>query len=187
MNAGAHGWAVVIGCTCLSTAWAAPSGQAPPRRDPPRRQTEAQPLRMTTAVACASISGYQQFVPLEGAALSRDEKLLVYFEPEHFATEKHGDMYQAHLTGDGRVRKRGDKAVLWSKAKLLDYKAESPRSAFPIYISYKVALKGLGPGEYDLDIILHDEVGRGPPAQQTLHFRIKPNAREPEPRKDAGP
>lgn len=182
VNAGVRGWAIVLSCAGLCAAWQDPKHeptgyQKPDPGAPPER------LRMTAAVACKSVSGYQQFTPLEDAALSKDEKLLVYFEPEHFAIQKHGEQFRAHLTGDGRVRKRGDKAVIWSKLKLLDYTAESPRSSFPVYISYRVALKGLNPGEYDLDIILHDELAGGPPAQQTLHFKVKPNATEPEPRR----
>jgi hypothetical protein len=37
-----------------------------------------------------------------------------------------------------------------------------------------ISLKGLPPGEFDLTIILHDEIAKGPPAKQVIRFRVIP-------------
>jgi hypothetical protein len=35
-----------------------------------------------------------------------------------------------------------------------------------------ISLKGLTPGEYDLTLILHDEVAKAPPVKQVVKFRV---------------
>src|SRR4051812_19724422 len=75
-------------------------------------------LGMTTAVAGARVGGYEQYEPLDEPALTADEKLLVYYRPRNFGVERvEGGMYRAHLTEDGRIRRRGKKEVVWSKDK----------------------------------------------------------------------
>ena len=37
-----------------------------------------------------------------------------------------------------------------------------------------ISLKGLPPGEYDLTIILHDEIAKGPPATRSSSFESSP-------------
>src|SRR5689334_12650723 len=79
-------------------------------------------FRMTPPVACKEIRGYEDFVPLEPAALTSDEKLLVYFRPLHFKTARKGALYEAHFTEEGRIRRKGGKAVVWAKKDLLEYR-----------------------------------------------------------------
>ncbi len=142
------------------------------------------PLEMTMAVACKSIKGHRDYVPLEEVALTRDEKLLVYLEPINHAYEKVGPMYRAHLTEDVNVRRHGEKKILWGRDKVIDYLAESRQPPTNLYLSTTLGLKPLPPGEYDLDIVLHDLVGKRPPARQTLRFRVidaKPDSDASEP------
>jgi hypothetical protein len=157
-----------------------------PKADAPPRPGERR-LAMTPPVACESVAGYEQYVPLPEATLSKDDKLLVYYRPVRYAIVPAGSKFQAHFVQDVRVRKRGDKSVIWSKEKLFEQKFESPEPPTAIYMYNKIALKGLSPGEYDLDIILHDMNTKGPPAEQVLHFKVKPSASTPAPEsKDGG-
>lgn len=152
------------------------SAEGSRRRTPPKAEAPAGPVEyrlvMSKAVACEFVEGFGDYVERPSPRLSADEKLLVYYEPRHFATEKIGGRHRAHLTQDARVRKRGQKAAVWSKDKLLDYEAKADSPAFQLFLSNTIALKGLPPGDYDLDITLHDEVSRGSPATQTLRFSI---------------
>ena len=80
-----------------------------------------------------------------------------------YQTELVDGQYQAHLVPDFQIRKRGEKAILRQKQKMYEYK---PRTAQPprfIYMKNVISLKGLPPGDYDLTIILHDEIAKGPP------------------------
>ncbi|MEO6810784.1 MAG: hypothetical protein ABI353_16840 [Isosphaeraceae bacterium] len=133
-------------------------------------------LAMTRALACESIKGYQDYVPRPEAALTKDEKLLVYYEPLNYAIEQDKTgMYRAHFSQDARIRKRGAKIVLWKKDNLLDYEVKGNGPPRKLCLMNTIALKALSPGEYDLDIVLHDRLGDGPPVTQTLKITIKPS------------
>ena len=136
--------------------------------DPPARK-----LAMTPAVACAKITAFGDFVPLDEAVVTRDDKLLVYYEPSGFLYETVGKEYRVHFIQDARIHRRGQRASLFSKDKLLDYTGKSKQPPLNVYLTNTIALKDLAPGEYDLEIILHDEVAKGLPATQNLKFRVK--------------
>ena len=87
---------------------------------------------MTPAVACRSIDGYEQYEILPGAALTAEEKLLVYYRPLDYKTVQKDDFFKAHLTQDGQVRRRGEKTVLLRKKSLLDYEPKSRNPLGPI-------------------------------------------------------
>ncbi len=131
-------------------------------------------LRMTPGVVCRSISGYEDYEPLPEAAQTAEEKLLVYFRPSGHRIERVDDFYQAHLVPDFQIRKRGEKTVLRQKLRFYEYKPKSAEPPSLIYTKNVIALKGLPPGDYDLTIILHDEIAKGPPATQVVKFRIIP-------------
>jgi hypothetical protein len=153
------------------------------------RQQEKKPgrLTMSRAVPCKKIDGFRKYQPLREVALTRDEKLLVYYEPRNFASEEVEGGYQAHLVQDGQIRRKDQKKVLRREEKAIDLKpkaAEGPPAN--LYIYTNVSLKGLEPGEYELDIILHDEVRKGTTATQTVPFRIVA-AKDKKAEKDAEP
>jgi hypothetical protein len=133
---------------------------------------ENESLAMSPAIACKSIEGYEDFEPLPDAALTSDEKLLVYYRPTGFRTEPVGDKFRAHFVQDARIRRRGQKAVLKSRMKLLEYEVKSDIPPDLIYLRNTISLKGLKPGHYELDIILHDKIGGGSPATQVLAFQV---------------
>jgi hypothetical protein len=131
-------------------------------------------LRMTPGIVCSAINGYEDYKILPKAAQTCDEKLLVYFRPLGYQTERVDDAYQAHLIPDFQIRKRGEKEVLLQKLKMYEYKVKDQRSPRLLYMKNSISLKGLPPGEYDLTMILHDEIAKGPPAKQVIKFRVIP-------------
>jgi hypothetical protein len=131
-------------------------------------------LRMTPGIVCRSINGYEDYNILPKAAQTSDEKLLVYFRPLGYQSERVDDAYQAHLVTDFQIRKRGQKEILLQKLKMYEYKPKSERPPRFLYMKNSVSLKGLAPGEYDLTFILHDEIAKGPPSKQVVRFRVIP-------------
>jgi hypothetical protein len=157
-------WAIV---TALVLALAEVAGAA---GDP----TEQADLSMTDAVVCSTIHGFDDFEARPAPKLTADEKLLVYYKPLNYRVDSKGQRYLLHLTQDGRIRRRGEKAVLWKKSKLLDYDVDSVDSPGTVYLTNSVALKQLRPGEYDYEITLRDERDGGRVATQILKFEIIP-------------
>ena len=129
---------------------------------------------MTPGIVCRSINGYEDYKILPKAAQTSDEKLLVYFRPLGYQTERVDDAYQAHLVPDFQIRKRGEKEVLLQKLKMYEYKLKNEHPPRLLYMKNSISLKGLPPGEYDLTMILHDEIAKGPPAKQVIRFRVIP-------------
>ena len=78
--------------------------QAQARKPRPKPEAEAAPLSMSRAIACESVAGFDDYEPRPSPSLTADEKLLIYYEPRHFATEKDGPRYRAHFVQDARVR-----------------------------------------------------------------------------------
>lgn len=148
--------------------------ETPYRRAQDRPEKVARPvhLRMSPGVACRSIDGYEKYEILPRAALTAEEKLLVYYRPLYYRTVEKDDYFTAHLTQDGQIRRKGNKTVLLRKKSLLDYEPKSPNPLGPIYLRNSFSLKGLVPGEYEYDIILRDENEPGPPAIQSVKFRV---------------
>ena len=141
---------------------------------------------MGPGIVCKSIDGFEDYEPLPGAAQTSDEKLLVYLRADGFQTEKVDKGVEAHLTADGEVRKRGEKALLRQKKKMLDYKPKAATYPQLVYLKASISLKGLAPGEYDLTIILHDEIAKGAPASQVIRFKVIP-PKDPRKEKEARP
>jgi hypothetical protein len=131
-------------------------------------------LRMTAGIVCRSVNGYEDYKILPKAAQTSDEKLLVYFRPLGYQSERVDDAYQAHLVADFQIRKRGQKEILLQKLKIYEYKPKSEQPPRLLYMKSSISLKGLAPGEYDLTMILHDEIAKGPPAKQVIRFRVIP-------------
>lgn len=132
-------------------------------------------LRMSRAVVCSTIDGYEDYKPLPGAVQTSEEKLLVYYRPLRYKVESVGEMYHAHLTQDAEIRKKGSKGIVRQKQKLLDYNPKVKDPPRQIYLRNTISLKGLTPGDYELTIILHDVLDKGsPPSRQVVTFTIVP-------------
>jgi hypothetical protein len=160
--------------------------QTPAGQQFDRWETTAKPirLRMSQAVVCREIDGFERYERLRGAALTAEEKLLVYYRPLDYTTVQKDAVFTAHLTQVGQIRRKGEKTVLLRKKSLLEYEPKSPNPLGPIYLRNSFSLKGLAPGEYEYDIILRDEYEPGPPAIQSLKFRIVAPV-QPKPSKEA--
>jgi hypothetical protein len=171
--------ALMVMGPCFSCIPSASGGLATDSADqdsPEKPAKSSTGLRMTPGIVCRSIDGYENYEPLPGAAQTSEEKLLVYLRPLGFKTEMKDGQYQAHLVPDFEIHKRGEKRVLRRKAKAFEYKPKGPQPPRLIYLKNVVSLKELPPGEYDLIIILHDEIAGDPPATQVVPFRIIPPA-----------
>ena len=149
-------------------------------------------LEMSKAVACKRIEGYEQFVPLPDASLTSEEKLQVYYRPLNFKVEpvekpKPGHRYKARFSQDSRIRRKGEKTVLMKKDKILEYDPTFETPSERIYLTNSVGLKGLPPGEYELDIVLKDGLDEGSTATQSLPFTIIPTPKFDPPPKAEGP
>ena len=161
-----------------------------PPDDPP---TAPRPggLRMSRAVVCKSIDGYELYKPLASAAQTSDEKLLIYYRPLRYKIDFVDGYYRAHLVQDNEVRKRGRKEVVRQKKKVVEYDPKSKDPLGPIYIRNTISLKGLEPGEYELTIILRDERDKGAPtSKQVVKFKVIPphdTRTKPAPPKDEDP
>ncbi len=166
-----------------AAVWVAAGAALPP---PPgggdRDEGDDGSFGFSAPVACKEVRGYEDYDTLPDAALTRDEKLIVYFIPRHFKSEPKGKKYRVHFTQDGRVRRRGQKAVIWSLPKALEYKDEFDGPPQSVFLTNKLALKALPPGDYDYEIILRDAVGHSTAATRTLPFTILPS---PDPKAPA--
>jgi hypothetical protein len=137
--------------------------------EPSRPRTK---LRMSPAIVCKSIEGYEKYERLSPPQLTADEKLLVYYRPLKFESVFVDGTYQSHFVQDGEIRKRGEKGVLRQKQKLLDETAKDQVPPHHLYLRNTVSLKGLAPGDYEFTIILHDAVAKTPPSTQVVRFKI---------------
>ena len=175
----------ILATVAASSSTAAGPDDDDPPREPPSR-TGPPRLVMTRAVPCISVLGYEDYVERTDSTLTVDEKLVIYYRPEHFATERVDDEYRAHLIQDARIRRHGDKKFLQSKDKIVDYLARGRKPPANLYLTNSISLSDLRPGDYDLDIILHDAISKGPPARQTLQFTIIPEPDDEPPPKQPG-
>lgn len=132
---------------------------------------------MTDPVICLIVRGFRDLEPFDEPtpSLSRDEKLQIYYEPFNYLIARGPDdgPYHAHLVQDVRIRKAGNTRPLYSEKGVIDY---SPRSDDPptsTYLHTTLSLKEIPPGDYEVDVILHDRLADTPAeAVRTLPFRV---------------
>lgn len=179
---GTGSWRLVLAAAVLVTAGAArPDSRGGPKDD--GGEGDDGSFGLSRPVACKEVRGYEDYDPLPDAALTHDEKLIIYFLPRHFKTERKGKKYRVHFTQQGRVKRRGQKAVLWSLPRTLEYEEEFDGPPRSVFLTNKLALKALPPGDYDYEIVLHDAVGGSSAATRTLPFTIllSPDPKAPAP------
>ena len=132
-------------------------------------------LRMSRAVVCKSIDGYENYKPLPGAAQTSEEKLLIYYRPLRYKVDFVDGYYRAHLVQDNEIRRRGRKEIVRQKKKVVEYDPKGREPLGPIYIRNTISLKGLQPGDYELTIILRDELDKeAGPTRQVVTFKVIP-------------
>lgn len=149
-----------------------PGDRAGSHRDP---TTTPKPggLRMSRAIVCKSIDGFENYQPLPGAAQTSDEKLLIYYRPMRYKIDDVDGFYTAHLIQDNEIRKKGRNEIVRQKKKVVEFRPRQKQPLGPFYIKNTISLKGLHPGEYELTIILRDQLAKGsPPSKQVVKFRV---------------
>jgi hypothetical protein len=139
-----------------------------------KKMDRASGLVMEPGIVCKSIDGYEDYKRLPGAAQTSDEKLLVYIRTHGFQTEKVDKAVEGHLVADGEVRRHGQKAILRQKKSMLDYRPRAAVTPERVYLKASVSLKGLVPGDYDLTVILHDEIAKDISVSQVIKFKVIP-------------
>ena len=144
------------------------------------KATDDRLFSITEPILCKDVRGYEDYEELKIPELTSEDKLLVYFRPRHFKVERSGEKFQAHFTQDGKIRRRGEKPVVWQKTNLLDYKPQADTREMPIFLKNAISLKTLKPGDYQLEITLRDEIGKSAPALKTVFFKIAPIKAESE-------
>ena len=170
----------LLGSTLWMTCESARAQTAsPPDLSPgqERKPAEAKKLAMSPAVACLRVDGLDQYTPLPDATLTNADKLKVYFRPLHYKVDTdptNKNPYRAKFVEDGRIRRKGDKTLVAKEDKLLEYETRFAQTDWKIYLVNTIGLEKLTPGDYELDIILHDAIDGEATAQQTLAFRIIP-------------
>ena len=127
-----------------------------------------------------------------GAAQTSDEKLLIYYRPLRYKIDFVNDFYTAHLVQDNEIRKKGKKEIVRQKKKVVEFRPKQKQPLGPFYIKNTISLKGLDPGEYELTVILRDELDKGAaPSKQLVKFKViragDPRAKEPAKKADEPP
>ncbi len=178
-------WIVVVIGSVASASVA--QDQSQPATQPTKTSPQTMDVVSETAfgmsppVACLRVDGLEQFSLLPDATLTNADKLKVYFRPLRYKVEtdlKNKSPYRAKFVEDGRIRRKGEKSVLAKEDKLLEYETRYVQADMQIYLVNTIGLESLAPGEYELDIILHDAIDGQATARQTLTFKVIPTATE---------
>jgi len=138
---------------------------------------EKSALAMSPAVACLRVEGLDQYTLLPEATLTSADKLKVYFRPLNYKFETDltkKSPYRARFVEDGQIRRKGEKAAIAKEDKLLEYETRFDSADYRIYLVNTIGLESFKPGEYELDITLHDMIDGQATAKQSISFRIIP-------------
>ena len=163
----ACGWSAVLASLLIVPAVA----------DEPKEERPA--LEMSRAVVCKRVEGYEKFVELPDASLTSEDKLNIYFRPLHFRVDPvakpgPGRRFRASFSEDCRLRRAGEKVPFQKKDKLVEFESTFEQADQLLYMVSNLSLKGLSPGEYELDVVLHDVLEEGASATQTVKFKVVP-------------
>ncbi len=165
-------WKGSVFLLAATIAWSL-ANAAPPKEDV--EDVDDGSFGLSTPIACKDVRGFEDYEVFPEAAFTHDEKLIVYFLPRHFKAEKKGKKYEVRFTQEGRVKRRGEKAVLWTIPRTLEFKTEAETPPKSIYLVNRLALKDLKPGEYDYEILLRDAVSGIKAAPRIMPFTILPS------------
>jgi hypothetical protein len=162
-------WTMILSGSAMLAAGVAVDEPKPPRPA----------LEMSRAVVCKKVVGYENYVELPDASLTSVDKLNVYFRPLNFRVDpvekpRTGSRFKAKFNEDMRIRRKGEKAVLQKKDGLGEYEPTFDKRDQTIYIVNNIGLKGLEPGDYEIDVVLHDLLEKDVTATQTVAFTIVP-------------
>ncbi len=57
---------------------------------------------------------------------------------------------------------------------MFEYEAKDATQPYRLYMRTDLAIKGLPPGEYELDLTLHDKLAKGSGTTRTVEFKVVP-------------
>ncbi len=141
-------------------------------------------LAASEPVVCRKVVGFRDYEERDSHDLTKDEKLIIYYEPSGHTVERDPktDDYHSHLIEDAQIRRKGnDKPIKREKA-FLEYK---PRGKEPLgltYLSSSFSLKDLRPGEYEVDLILRDGLDDTKDSLMlTVAFKVIESPPDPKP------
>jgi hypothetical protein len=138
-------------------------------------------LAISEPIVCSEIRGFGDFDRLEPPVLSADQKLQTYLQPTGHTInhDSKTDLHSAHLVVDVVLRRKGQKTPIARKDKILDYKPRASSPPTNLYLGTTLSLKGLRPGDYELDLLVKDQLAPAnpkPSASRTVAFKIKPTS-----------
>jgi len=167
-------WIAIIGLGLIvSAAVAEPSDDDKPQ------------FQMSKPVICRKIHGYGNFEVIPEARFTADDKIMIYSEPTGYRVEKTKDGFHALLSEDGRIRKKGTKDAIWKKEKMFEFDAMNKVPPSHLYMRTDISIKGIRPGEYELDITVHDLLDKsGKEMTRTVGFTVYESAVRDEPKRD---
>jgi hypothetical protein len=139
------------------------------------KEAEEKPvLRMTKPVVCRKVHGFANFEPIDDPKFTVDDKVTIYYEPGGYTIEPTKTGFRALLIQDGRLRKKGSKDAVWKKDKMFEYEAVSKNRPYQVYLKTDLGLKGLAPGDYELDMTLRDGLAKDVSLMKTVGFTVVP-------------
>lgn len=134
---------------------------------------QSEEFRLSEPVVCRTINGFRDYVKLEPAELTTFDKLLVYVEPQGFATRPDAEKIRAELIQGARLRAKGSKKPIFEREELFKYDPVIESSGQQIYLGATIGFKNLKPGLYQLDLTTTDRAAQPEKrAVQTIEFRI---------------
>lgn len=151
----------------------------PPPIDEKGDGEDPSPIQMSTAVLCVTVTGYGDYVALEGREIRRDEKLRLYYEVDGYAIGQEGGRYRIHLVQGAVIRRKGSTRAYFSKRNFAEYRYNKQEEPGPTYFENTFDLRKAPPGDYELEITLQDKLSPGVEGRQVVPFRITEEAAIP--------
>lgn len=132
----------------------------------------AAPLSIRTAIFVTEpVEGYGRYTSRADNVFSQREPLLIYLEPSGFDWKQEGGEYISALTVDFVLSTREGK-VLGGQKEFGRFDSRSHVRNVEYLTNVTLRSGGVPPGDYVLDLTLHDLIGNGT-ASVSLPFSIK--------------
>jgi hypothetical protein len=119
---------------------------------------------------CESVRSYGVYTPVKSSALKPGQEVLLYVEIDNFVSEQIDDRFETRLQAEYHITDENGERI----SKQLPLVEENGRNRRRDYfISYQMEIpKDLRPGEYTLQLIIEDVIGRKS-SQASLDFRVR--------------
>ncbi len=131
---------------------------------------------LTDPILCETIRRFRDFDKREEPLFVVGEKLQIYIEPFNYfiVRDQETKRYRAHLTIDLKLRIKGQESVYRSLNRVVDYETTTENPPTPLYLGAGVVLEGLRPGDFEVELILRDEIApEKPTASRKIPITIE--------------